>query len=42
MMIVEHFPKWIEIVTFLNKYNERATYAFLDYILSRFGGLDGL
>jgi hypothetical protein len=39
MMIVEHFPKWIEIVAFLNKYDERATYAFLDCILSRFGAL---
>jgi len=37
MIVVEHFPKWIEIVAFLNKYNERDAYAFLDCILSRFG-----
>ncbi len=39
MMIVEYFPKWIEIVAFLNKYNERVAYAFLDCILSQFGAL---
>jgi hypothetical protein len=38
-MIVEHFPTWIEIFAFLNKYNERATHAFLDCILSHFGAL---
>jgi hypothetical protein len=33
-VIVKDFSKWIELVSLLNTSNERATYTFLDQLLS--------
>jgi hypothetical protein len=37
LICFEHFSKWLELVPLLNYNNERASYAFLDKVLSRFG-----
>jgi len=37
--MIEHFSKWLELVLLLNCNSERATYAFLNRIFSRFGVL---
>jgi len=39
LVIIEHFSKWLELVLLLNCNNEKATYAFLDKVLIRFGVL---
>jgi hypothetical protein len=37
LVMIEHFSKWIELVALPNKFNEGATYSFLDRVLSGFG-----
>jgi hypothetical protein len=37
--MIEHFSKWLEVVPLSDHSSERATYAFLDKVLSRFGVL---
>jgi hypothetical protein len=37
--MIEHFPKWLELVPLLDRSNEGAAYAFLDKISNRFGAL---
>jgi hypothetical protein len=37
LVIREQFSKWLELVPLSNRNNERATYAFLDNVLNRFG-----
>ncbi|CAM6110662.1 unnamed protein product [Calypogeia fissa] len=37
LVMVEHFSKWIELVTLLDKSSEGVAYAFLDRVLSHFG-----
>jgi hypothetical protein len=39
LVMIEHFSKWLELVPLLNHNSERATYAFLDKVFSRFGVL---
>jgi transposase-like protein len=34
--MIQHFPKWLELVPLPDHNNEEATYAFLDNLLSRF------
>ncbi len=36
-MPIEHFSKWLELVSLLNHINEGVAYAFLDWVLNRFG-----
>jgi transposase-like protein len=35
--MIEHFSKWLKLVLLPDYGSERATYAFLDRILNRFG-----
>jgi len=35
--MIEHVSKWLELVLLLDCSSERATYAFLDRVLNRFG-----
>jgi transposase-like protein len=35
--MIEHFFKWLELMPLPNYSNERAAYAFLDRVFSRFG-----
>jgi len=37
--MIEHFSKWLELVSLLDHSSEGAAYAFLDRVLSRFGAL---
>jgi hypothetical protein len=37
--MIEHFSKWLELVSLLDYNNEGATHAFLDMVFSRFGAL---
>jgi hypothetical protein len=37
MVMIEHFSNWLELVPLLDCSNEKATYAFLDDMLSKFG-----
>jgi hypothetical protein len=39
LVMIEHFSKWLELVPLFDRNSERATYAFLDKVLSRFGAL---
>jgi hypothetical protein len=39
LVMIEHFSKWLELVPLLNCNSEKATYAFLDKVLSKFGAL---
>jgi transposase-like protein len=36
-VMIEHFLKWLELVSLLDHINEKATYAFLDKVLKKFG-----
>jgi hypothetical protein len=35
--MIEHFLKWLELVSLLDHISEKVTYAFLDRVLSKFG-----
>jgi hypothetical protein len=35
--MIKHLSKWLEFVPLLDRSSERATYAFLDMVFSRFG-----
>jgi hypothetical protein len=35
----EHFSKWLELVSLLDRSSEWATYVFLDMVFNRFGAL---
>jgi hypothetical protein len=35
--MIEHFLKWLKLVSLLDHINEKATYAFLDRVFSKFG-----
>jgi hypothetical protein len=37
--MIEHFSKWLELVSLPDRSNEGTTYAFLDRVLSRFGAI---
>ncbi len=37
--MIEHFSKWLELVSLLDRNNERATYTFFNKVLSKFGAL---
>jgi hypothetical protein len=37
LVIIEHFPKWIELASFLNKSSEGVAYAYLNQVLRKFG-----
>jgi hypothetical protein len=39
LVMIKHFSKWLELVPLSNCSNERASYAFLDKVFSRFGAL---
>jgi hypothetical protein len=39
LVMVEHFSKWIELVSSFDKSNKGVVYAFLDMVLSHFGAL---
>jgi len=34
--MIEHFSKWLELVSLLDRSNERATYTFFNKVLSKF------
>jgi hypothetical protein len=36
LVMIEHFPKWIELAPLYGKSSEVTNYAFLDWIFSRF------
>jgi transposase-like protein len=35
--MIEHFLKWLELVSLLDHINEKTTYAFLDRVVNKFG-----
>jgi hypothetical protein len=35
--MIEHFSKWMELVTLLNRNSERTTYSFMERMFCRFG-----
>jgi PHP family Zn ribbon phosphoesterase len=35
--MIEHLLKWLKLVSLLDHINEKATYAFLDRVLNKFG-----
>jgi hypothetical protein len=35
--MIEHFSKWLELMSLLNRNTEGTTYAFLDKMFNRFG-----
>jgi hypothetical protein len=37
MIMIEHFSKWVELVTLPNKSSHNTNRAFLQQVLSRFG-----
>jgi hypothetical protein len=37
--MIEHFSKWLELISLLDHSNEGPTYAFLDKVLNRFGAI---
>jgi hypothetical protein len=37
MIMIEHFSKWVELVTLLDKSSHSTNQAFLHQVLSRFG-----
>jgi hypothetical protein len=37
LVMIKHLSKWLELMSLLNRSSERATFAFLDRVLSRFG-----
>jgi len=39
LVMIEHFSKWLELVSLLDRNNERATYTFFNKVLSKFGAL---
>jgi hypothetical protein len=39
LVMIEHFSKWLELVIVPDHNSEKATYAFLDKLFSRFGAL---
>jgi hypothetical protein len=39
LVMIEHFSKWLELVSLPNCSSEGASYAFLDKVLNRFGAL---
>jgi hypothetical protein len=37
MIMIEHFSKWVKLVTLLDKSSQSTSQAFLQQVLSRFG-----
>jgi hypothetical protein len=37
MIMIEHFSKWVELVTLLDKSSPNTSHVFLQQVLSRFG-----
>jgi hypothetical protein len=36
LIMIKHFSKWLELVSLLDHSNEITTYAFLDWVFTRF------
>ncbi len=39
LVMIEHFSKWLKLVSLVDHNNEKATYTFLDRVLNKFGAL---
>jgi hypothetical protein len=37
LVMIKHFPKWLELMPLLNHSSERENFAFLDRVLNRLG-----